>query len=58
MSEDILAFLIAVAILAGLAIFVPFSNFCNDRCQEFLRTRRERLQSQSVERPAGAREAA
>ena len=42
MSEDLLAFLIAVAILAGLALWVPFSGFCNDRCQQWLLARRAR----------------
>jgi hypothetical protein len=42
MSEEVLAFVISIGLLAALAAWVPFSWFCNSRCQQMLEARRSR----------------
>ncbi len=57
MPELLLSFLIALAILAAMFVFVPMLHICNDRCQRLFlrRTRREpepTAQAQDDIRPA------
>jgi hypothetical protein len=53
MPELLLSFLIAVAILAAMFVFIPMLDVCNDRCQRlFLR----RPRSEAAESPAQAKD--
>ncbi len=42
MTDEILAFLIAIAILFALFVWVPTLGICNERCQKLLRGWRQR----------------
>ena len=46
MSETVLCFVISLAILAGLALWIPTLEICNAHCRKFLTGRAERRAKQ------------
>ena len=58
MTDEILAFLIAIAILLALFVWIPTLEICSEGCQKLLRGGRQRKATSAAQHTAAARSAA